>query len=121
MKRLILILCLAGTACHAPVTITTPAGKTAYTADQIVVRVNELGQAAIAAEAGKALPTTTARTIIQFCSAADKILAATPTGWQAAVATAWLQTKATIGPVTNPAVAAAMGAVDVALAALGGQ
>lgn len=118
--RLSLLAALAGTsgagvACHAPVTITTPQGKAAYTADQIVVRVNELQNAAIKAEAGGALPTATTRTIVEFAVAADKTLAATPAGGAATVAVAWQQTKLKLAGVSNPAILAAMSAVDVVL------
>lgn len=110
---------LALSACHAPTTIQTPAGQIAYTADQIVLRVNELQSAAIAAEAAQQLPTATTRTIVTFCVAANRTLATTPTGWAATLATAWGQTKAQLGPITNPAVAAAIHALDVVLAIQG--
>ena len=120
MKRLILILALAtAPACHAPVTVTTPQGKAAYTADQIVVRVNELQRAAVSAEAGHALDTATTRTIVEFCVSADKTLAATPNGWQATVGTAWVEAKKKLPLITNQAVMAAIGAVDVVLATIG--
>lgn len=121
MKRLLLILCLAGAACHAPVSVQTPAGKTAYTADQIVVRVNELENAAIQANSTGGLPVATTRTIVEFCVGADQTLKATPAGWQATVSTAWAAAKVKIGTVSNPAVAAALSSVDVVLATLGGQ
>ena len=121
MKRVLLILLLAGSAaCAPPATITTQPGKTAYTADQIVVRVNELQNAASAANATvpPSLPTNTTRTIVQFCVAADKTLASTPIGWQATVATAWATAKAQIPVQTNPSIIAAMSAVDVVLGAI---
>lgn len=102
--------------CHAHVTIVTPQGRTAYTADQIGVRVNELENAAITANGSNVLPLATTRTIVEFAVAADKTLAATPTGWSATLAVAWNQAKAKIGVVTNPAVSAAMSAVDIVLA-----
>ena len=120
MKGLILVLLLAGSACSVPVTVTTPAGKAAYTADQVVVRVNELMNAAIATNAAvpSALPTATTKIIVQFALDADKVLAATPSGWQATVQTAWATAKTQIPPQTNPAIIAAMAAVDVALGSL---
>lgn len=101
---------------HTPPTITTPAGQRAYKADQIDIRVNELQNAAIQAEATGGLPTATARIIIQFTTAANKTLHDTPAGWPQTLQTAWTQTKQAVGVVTNPAVAAAMGAVDAVLA-----
>lgn len=123
MKRLLLVLTLAlAPACvHPPPTVTTQAGKTAFTADQIVQRVNELQNATIAAEASKDLPTPTARVIVTFCVDADKTLQTTPAGWQATVLHAWGLAKGQIGPVANPAIAAALSAADVAIASLGGS
>lgn len=105
------------TACATPVTVTTPQGNVAYTADQIVVRINELQNAAIAANAAvpPALPTATTRVIVQFCVTADKTLAATPAGWPATLLTAWTATKAQIPAQTNPSILAAISAVDVVL------
>ena len=116
MKRLILIIALTFAACHAPVTVTTPAGKTAYSADQIVIRVNELQNAAIAAQANGSLPTATTRTIVEFAVAADKTLAATPAGWQTTLTTAWTQAKAKLPAIQNPAIQSAISAVDLVLA-----
>ena len=107
----------------APTTVVTPAGKTAYTADQIVIRVNELQNAAIQAQATGALPTSTTRIIVQFCVAADTTLKATPAGWGQTLATAWTQAKTSIpaADLANPVIAAAAAGVDVVLAALGGN
>ena len=121
MRRVVLLLAfLSVPACvHQPPTIITPQGHVAFTADQIVQRVNELQNAAIAAEANQALPTKTARLIVTFCVDADKTLAATPQGWQKTVATAWAQVKSDVGVIPNATIAAAMNAVDAALASLG--
>lgn len=116
---LLLVGLLSISACHAPVTIQTPAGAVAYTADQVVQRVNELQSAVITANSGGALPDATTRMIVSFCVAADKTLGATPSGWQATLTQAWQATKAQLPPITNPAVASAIGAVDIVLAALG--
>ncbi len=119
MKRLLFVLLLAGplTGCHAPVTITTPQGHAAYTADQVVVRVNELQNAAIAANAATppALSTTTTRVIVQFAVATDTTLAQVPAGWQATVRTAWATAKAQLTGITNPLITALMAAVDAVL------
>ncbi len=125
MKALVLVLALSllPTACAPPPTVVTQAGKTAYTADQVVVRVNELMNAAIAANAAvpPVLTTAATRTIVQFCVAADKTLAQAPAGWPQTVGTAWAQTKARLPVITNPAISAAINAVDVVLAATGGN
>jgi hypothetical protein len=100
--------------------IVTPQGQTAYTADQIVIRVNELQAAAIQAEANGGLPTNTTRVIVQFCVSADKTLAATPSGWGATVAKAWNEAKANpaLKPyLTNGYISAAVALVDGVLAA----
>lgn len=117
MKCLILTLCLlvVTPACSPPVTIVTPAGKVAYSADLIVIRVNELMNAAIAAQANGGLPTNTARTIVQFCVSADQTLAATPAGWQATLLQGWTSAKAQLPTISNPTILALMGAVDVAI------
>jgi len=121
MRTLILCVLLSGSVgcTHTPPTVTTQQGKIAYTADQIVQRVNELQSAAIAAEANGALQTITARQIVIFAVDANKTLAASPQGWQKTVQTAWLQLKANVGVISNQVVAAAMNAVDAALASLG--
>ncbi len=120
MKRWILILALTFGACHAPVTVTTPQGKIAYTADQVVLRVNELENAAIQAQATNAIPVQTARTIVEWCVSADKTLASTPNGWPVILQTGWMEVKGKVGLIANPAIVAAMGAVDVVLATQAG-
>lgn len=107
-------------ACHAPVTIVTEPGKIAYTADQIAVRVNELQNAAIQAEASGGMRTADTRLVVEFAVSANRTLRATPAGWQTTVATAWAETKKKLPAQTNPAIVAALGAVDVVLAAYGG-
>ncbi len=102
----------------APATVTTAAGKQAYAADQVVIRVNELMNAAIAAQQQQALSTATTRVIVKFAVAADQTLAAVPTGWQASLQAAWLATKKQLPPITNSAILAAMGAVDLVLGLL---
>lgn len=113
-----LVFLLAGAGCAPPVTVVTPQGRTAYNADQVVVRVNELMNAAIAANANAALPTDQTRTIVQFCVTADQTLAATPAGWPTTLRTAWTSTKAQLPAVQNLVVVAAMRAVDVVMEGL---
>lgn len=121
MKYLIpFVLALTFTACTPPVTVVTPQGVTAYKSDQIVVRVNELMNASIAANAAvpPGLDTNTTRIIVRWCVTADQTLAATPTGWQATLQAGWTATKTTLPPITNPVIAAAMSAVDLVLAGI---
>ena len=122
MKRFILALILlcavAGSGCHRPITLTTPQGQTAYTADQIVVRVNELMNAAITAEANGSLPRPAARKIVTFAVDADKTLAATPAGWQTTLKTAWAAAKPDIGTPSNIVIVSLLAAVDAAIGSL---
>lgn len=105
-------------ACHAPVTVVTPEGKAAFTADQIVLRINNLQNAAIQAEATGGLSTDTTRTLVEFAVTANRTLKTVPDGWQQSVATAWAETKKRLPPITNLAVMAAVDSVDLVLAAL---
>ena len=120
LTPVLLVLLLAGAACAPPVTVVTPQGQTAYKADQVVLRVNELMNASIAANAAvpPALDTNTTRILVQFCVAADQTLAAAPAGWPQTLSTAWASTKAQLPAVQNPLVVAAMGAVDLVLGGL---
>ena len=116
---LILALGLSLSACAHPSTANlSPAGHVAYTADQITARVNELENSAIAANASGALDLHTTRTLVEFSVKADQTLAATPSGWLATVTAAWQAAKASLSSVTNPALVAAMAAVDVVLGGL---
>lgn len=117
---LLLVLALAG--CNAPASIKTPAGRTAYTADQIVLRVGELQGAAIQAEQTGGLPATIARPIVETTVALNKILRDTPSGWQVTVQHAWADLKPKIPAQyrDSPALAAVWAAVDIAILSLGG-
>lgn len=103
---------------HTPPTITTPQGQTAFKADQVVLRVNEFQNTVIALNASGEVPLDTARTLIQFCVGANRVLAATPLGWQTALITLWFQTKTNLPPQTNPALIAAMSTVDAVIRSL---
>lgn len=123
LRTLALILALSTAvpvlpACSRPTTIVTPEGKAAWTADQIVLRVNRLMRVAADAEKGGALPTATAKIIITFGGAADRVLKTTPTGWHQTVTQLWAEAKKQMPATTNEAVLAAMDAVDIVLAAL---
>ncbi len=119
MKRLLLILALLVTpACHPPATIVTPQGQTAFSADQISVRVTELEKSAIAANSQKLLSDADTAIILQASVTIQKTLAATPDGWRAAVKAAWADARFKLPATANPSIAAAIGAVDVAIGAL---
>lgn len=99
-----------------PVNLTPEAGK-AWTADQVVIRVNRLMDAAISAES-QGLPRNTVRRIVTFCVEADQTLAAVPDGWGPTVLAAWTQAKADpdLKPyLANLYISAAVALVDAAL------
>jgi hypothetical protein len=101
-----------------PVTIVTPQGKTAFTSNEVLKRVQEVQNAAISAEAAKGIPTDVARIIIAFTVESAKVLGATPQGWGATVASLWASAKAQIplAWLVNPYIQVAVAALDAALA-----
>jgi hypothetical protein len=117
LRNLTLIAVLGGmVGCvHSPVTVVTPQGQAAFTADQVVVRVNELENAAIAADKNGSLNDNTAFIIVNFTVDADKVLAATPDGWQAQVKALYKVLIEKLPPITNPAVQAALNVVGAAI------
>lgn len=118
MKRLLLVLMLFGVPACTPPPNLTPQAQVAFTADQIVQRVNELENAAIAANGSGALSTDTTRLIVDFCVTADKTLKSAPLGWQKAVGDAWASLKKQI-PAPSQTLQAVMTTLDAALSAVG--
>ncbi len=117
LRTLALIALLMLPACHAPVTITTPQGKAAYTADQAINQIGLFQQAVIdARDAGK-VKTADARTIVQWTTTAITTLHQTPSGWQASLSAGWPQIRGIVA--TYPAIAPYVSIVDSLLA--GGQ
>lgn len=80
-------------ACHAPVTVVTPEGKAAFTANEVLIRVERLQDAVIAAQKNGALTTDIARTIVFATVNIADISEAATQGWQATARQAWLQAK----------------------------
>ena len=124
MKRLILILSLVAVSACAKVTPATPKAGAAIKADAIVIRVNEL-QATVIDYCGPApqcapgtIPTNTARDAVAALMDVRKFLLQTPNGWQASTKAAWSVAKARLAGVTNPAILAALAAVDVLIGGL---
>ena len=117
---ILFVLALASACTKTPPNL-SPAGQAAFKADQIVLRVNELERAAIQANATGGLDLKTTGLVVKFCVDADKTLKAVPAGWQATVAAGWTALKRDIPTPTNPVVAAAFSAVDIAIATLGGR
>jgi hypothetical protein len=127
MKRLLILplFCLlAFSGCAKKVTGATPVAQAALNADAVVIRVNEL-QAATIQYCGPApqcalgtLDTALARQIVQTTIDLRQVLKAVPAGWQATVKQAWAQARPKFQAVTNPAIVAALAAVDLAVGAL---
>jgi len=115
---LLVALVFLATACHPPITITTPQGKVIYAANEVAKRVELLQTAAIAGEAEGTLPTDVARVFVQFSVSAAKTLQALPAGWGTTVAVAWGEAKQQIPLkyLNSPTVATAVMAVDTVLA-----
>ncbi len=115
-------LLVLSSACVSTPPNLTPAAQVAFQADQVVLKVNALENAAIAAQANGSISLDTARAIVTFCVGADTVLKAAPLGWQQTILRAWNATKSVI-PTKDPTVASLILAVDVALPMLvgGGQ
>lgn len=82
--------------CSTPVSIVTPEGKAAYTANEVLVRVERLQDAAIAAHTNGSLNTDTARAIVFVTVNVFEIADAATHGWHATARQAWMQAKADI-------------------------
>jgi len=115
-----MVACLAGSACHHPITIVTPAGQAAWTKDQVVVRINEIETTTIQAAGTGGMPMATARQIVRFTVAADRIMQASDNGWKPALIAAWVEAKRSIPVTTNHAVATAIASIDLVITAIGG-
>jgi len=111
---LVVVGLLSGSCAHAPLTLSA-AAQQAFTADQVVVRVNELMNAAIAANTAHALDAATTRLIVEYCVTADRTLAAVPDGWRATVAAGWTALRPKLAGVTSPGLVAAIAVVDALL------
>lgn len=119
------LLCLlAFSGCAKKVTGATPVANAALAADAVVIRVNEL-QAATIQYCGPApqcapgtIDTQLARLIVSTSIDLRQTLKAVPAGWQATVRQAWAQARPKFATVTNPAIVAALAAVDLAVGAL---
>ena len=110
------VLALTCIACPPP-SVQTTAGKIAYTADQVVLRIGELQTAAIDANAAGKLSTEKTRLVVQFTVDAGKILKASPDGWQATVGPAYLGMKNQLAPAERARLGPYLGVLDVILGA----
>lgn len=128
MRRLclpfLLVLSLLGSvalpACHAPSSVTTPAGKSAYTADQVVKRLGELEAAAIQANKTGGLADQPAVLIVKFCVDSARTLKEAPNGWVPTVSRGWQQLKRDVPILSDSKWAPYATTVDAVLASFGG-
>ena len=109
------IIALTGLCACPPPSVQTPAGKTAYTADQVVLRIGELQAAAIDANAAGELSTATTRRVVQFTVDAAKILKASPDGWQTTVGPAYVGMKNQLTPAECERLGPYLGILDAIL------
>jgi hypothetical protein len=110
--------------CAGKVVGATPTATAALKADAVVIRVNEL-QGTVIQACGPApqcqpgsLSTSLARDIVQVCIDLRTTLKAVPVGWQATARAAWAQARPRFAAVTNPAILAALSAVDALLSGM---
>lgn len=96
-----------------PASVVTQPGKVAYTADQIVLRINELENTAIAGNRDGSVADDIAKPIVQLCVSLDKVAATTPDGLKPALLTGWAELQKDLkGKTLPPTIALAFGAVD---------
>jgi hypothetical protein len=119
MKPLIVLALLLSfaPACTPPSHIVTAPGKIAFTAVQVELRVNEVQNAAIAANKSGGLDDAQTKVIVTYTVAADKVLQTTPAGWQAVVKQLWQEAAPKI-TTTNPTIQLAITALTGILGAL---
>lgn len=91
-----LVLTLLVVACRPPAGVVTEPGKDAYTADQILQRVERLQNAAIDAHQSGNLPTETARAIVFATVQIAEFADAAQSDWRTMVRQAWTQAKADV-------------------------
>lgn len=84
---------LAASACAPPPSIQTPEGKKIWTANEVVIRINEFQGAVIDASDLGALPVPTARTIVEWTTRSLRTIQAVPDGWLPVVAKGWAEVR----------------------------
>lgn len=113
----VLALVVSGCASHNP-NVVTPAGKAAEKALAVSIRVGELQDAAIAANATSGITDAQAVSVVRFTVAAQKTLKATPAGWEATLKAAWQAAKDAMNQDTKIRLAASLSLVDILIGAL---
>ena len=115
----LVVVALAAPACHAPTSIQTQAGKTAYTADQVLQRVGEFQTAVIDGQIANKITVSDARALVAWTVDVAQILKATPSGWQVTVTASWNAIRPQAQAI--PAIAPYVSTLDLVIATLGGQ
>ena len=100
-RSLAIVLVLLIAACARPVSIKTPEGKRAYDIDQVLKRVEELQEAAIAAFKSGAILKSDVDPIVNATIEIARLSEAAELGWKEAALYAWNTAKAEI-PVLQP-------------------
>lgn len=105
MKRILILLAVFITCC-APKTIVTESGKSAWYANQVTIRINELSATVIKLNALGTINDDDTRTFGTWAKSALITLKAIPTGWEKTVQAGWYATKANLPAsfLSNPSV-----------------
>lgn len=118
MRYLVLTLVLAvGLACAPKSANLSPAGQAAFTADQVVVRLGELQDAAITANQDGSLDKATANAIVRFTVDGAKTCKAAPAGWQDTVRAGWAALKGALAETVKTRLKIVLAAVDALIGA----
>ncbi len=104
-----------------PPTIVTPQGQRAFVADQVLQRVEELENAAMAAYRSGDIPRNQARAVVRATIEMAELTDAAREGWQAVVMKAWQDAKAGIPALRTGRLAAYAAALDAVFFGPGGQ
>jgi hypothetical protein len=93
-----------------PASITSPAGKTAYTANEIVKQIGEFQTLVIDLSDKGTIPVASARQIVFWTVASIKTIKATPDGWQATIKVGYTTIRPKIADI--PAIASWVPIID---------
>lgn len=108
-----LVLPLGSGCAHGQPRPADPAIAAAQTGTEIVLRLEELQNAAIAAETSGALATAEAAKIVQFTVASTLTIQQTPGGWRPTVTEGYRTFKASLSPTAVTRFAVLLRALDV--------
>lgn len=84
-----------------PSGIVTPAGKSAYDADKVLVAVERLHDAVMEGWRQKHIPTATASAVVFWADQINEFADASQQGWEAAVRQAWRQAKCEVAELRD--------------------